>query len=592
MSSPEFRQGPVKEKREGVVNKEVNNLLKQGKKEISKTDLIELSKKYDEDVVDKIQDKFVETLKNIRKKAKKFATLIHQKMGDRNYPLHKLLRQARKFKAKYNLSDEEFEEFRRIYERQLSGIHENVGVKTHTYPRTAIGKTLGHEAYGETMKVSAEDYEHLQKILALHAATKSLHTQLTLQSLTYKDVSPEAVLGEFSVQKHNPHQAIHSVLFGMFVPKFKLFDEHILLANIGNIIAKKHKGEPINNKPDYQLYYDLISDVNDVVCDTHSPVKDLLRRYELQYSIWNNVLNLRSGRYYGDWASEFLMAIDNCKIAQYDVPDLLYAGDVGTVMQRILAAFSIRPTIVQSVPLVMFHGLNMNQDLLSQAPKIRSIPYIRVVMPYSTANNNPVHLNDALDQPQYIADEEHKRVIPMKQSIIYSRDVLVFYVSRRVNSINISPHTSPYNFNRLPFSIAGVEKVNTRPVNFDHNIRVGDEDFVLRSVVCVDTHEALGEVAIGSSTLITKRRNISALSSDVEYYYYNPRRGGEVYYEGSDNKRLPPVTSVKKDVGDYDQTLSFDNHASKYGTVFIYENVSSFPSDLLQSDVKTLQFNY
>jgi hypothetical protein len=530
MSSPDFRQGPTKEKssKHDLVSKEVSNLLKQGKKDLTTHDLMQLSKKYDDEVVDQIRERFVDTLKSIRAKAKKFASLIQQKYGNRQYPLHKLLIQARKYKQKYNLSDEEFEEFRRIYERRLAGIHDD-SRPINMYPRTAIGKTLGNEVYGEAMKVKEDDYETLQKIHQLHAATRALHSQITIQSITYKDVAPEALLGTFDINKHNPHQHVHAVLAGMFIPKIGIFDEHLLLSNIGHIVTAKHRGEPIKTKPDYQLYYDLISDTNDVVCDGHSPVKDLLKRFELQASIWDNVMNLRSGRYYGQWAASFLMAIDNCKIAQYDIPDLLYAGDVGTVMQRILAAFSLRPTIVQSRPLYsVMAPMAVASGHMNQAPKVRALPMIRVTMPYNLQKDDPIYLNDALDQPQWVVDEETKKLLPISQSIIYSRDVLIFYVSRRVNSINISQYTNPYHFNRLPVSISGAEKVNTRPVHFDHSMRVGDEDFVLRSVVCADTHDALGDLVIGSSALIVKKTSDSFVN-DSEYFYYNPRRAAEVH---------------------------------------------------------------
>jgi hypothetical protein len=572
MSSPDFRKGPKKDKQSkvGIVTKEVKNLLKTGKRSISSRDIMRLNRDYDGDVVDQIREKFIDTHREIRKKAKKFAHLINQKYGQRNYPLHKLLKQARKYKDKYNLSDEEFEEFRRVYEQQLMGVDNKREKSAALYPRTAIGKTLGHEAHGESFKAGEDDYESLQQLLQMYAGSRPLHAQITLQAMTYQDVAPEAVVGTFDQTKNNPHQHVHPVLAAMFIPRFTLFDEHILMSNIAYIVATKHNGEPIRTRPDYQLYYDLISDPNDIVCDKHSPVKDLLRRADLQHAIWNNVLNLRTGRYYGEWATQFLLTIDNCKIATYDVPDLMYAGDAGTVMKRILSAFSIRPTIVATTPLYNIVPEAPYAGTLP-SPKVTSLPYVTLRLPYTTNDSEPVHLNDALEQPQWFL--EGGKILPKNQSIIYSRGVLIFYVNRRMNSINVGKLTEPYNFNRLPITIAGVERINTRPVHFDHHITVRDETFFLRSVVGIDTSDRLEDTAIGSFAMFSKDISTTGLVNNEELYYYNPRRAAEVYDDGASMSRSAPVTKIDRSAGLYDNnSITFDNYCRKYGSVFIYQS--------------------
>ncbi len=104
-------------------------------------------------------------------------------------------------------------------------------------------------------------------------------------------------------------------------------------------------------KPDFELYWDLITDPNESVCAIDSAIKDLRNRYVLQTKIWESVLNLRQGRYYQDNLQEFLMAVDNCKGNIIDCPDQTYVKDEGSILRRILAAFAIRPTIVRTTRL-------------------------------------------------------------------------------------------------------------------------------------------------------------------------------------------------------------------------------------------------
>ena len=91
------------------------------------------------------------------------------------------------------------------------------------------------------------------------------------------------------------------------------------------------KNLALRTKPDYELFYSLVTDPNDVICDVSSPIKDLLNRANLQRHLWNSVLHLRNGQYYNCSTSEFLMSVDMCKLNKYDTPDLVYGRYDGTV---------------------------------------------------------------------------------------------------------------------------------------------------------------------------------------------------------------------------------------------------------------------
>ena len=95
-------------RKDNVVENEVQKLFKRAKGEpVSQQDLLRLRNKYDdEELVDQIQEAFFERQTQIRKRASKFARLIRERYSDVNYPFHKLLAKALRYKKKYNLSDD------------------------------------------------------------------------------------------------------------------------------------------------------------------------------------------------------------------------------------------------------------------------------------------------------------------------------------------------------------------------------------------------------------------------------------------------------------------------------------------------------
>merc|ERR1711871_632465 len=172
-------------RKDNVVENEVQKLFKRAKGEpVSQQDLLRLRNKYDdEELVDQIQEAFFERQTQIRKRASKFARLIRERYSDVNYPFHKLLAKALRYKKKYNLSDDEFAEFKRQYEQELHGRRHHHQV---LLPNTNLSKVLGRvsiDTQGSGFKVSDDDYRVLQELLRLYEESKPLHAQVILQSL-------------------------------------------------------------------------------------------------------------------------------------------------------------------------------------------------------------------------------------------------------------------------------------------------------------------------------------------------------------------------------------------------------------------------
>src|SRR6185312_16328007 len=110
------------------------------------------------------------------------------------------------------------------------------------------------------------------------------------------------------------------------------------------------------------------------------PFNDLLNRCNVQTKLWEAVLNLRQGKYYTNDLSSFILAIDNCRNSVFDAADLAYVKDEGTIMRKLMSAFSIRPTIVSTAPLYGISSATSNIASLA-ATHITTISMITMRIP-------------------------------------------------------------------------------------------------------------------------------------------------------------------------------------------------------------------
>lgn len=595
-SSEDYSRSKTSKNSNTVIN-EVTKLMKENPHHISTSAMYKLRERYgDQELLDQIQDTFIERSREVRKRAKKFAKKINEKYGGQNYPLHILLKKALKYKKKLNLSDPEFEEFRRVYEYTLTGNEEPQHVKV-TVPYTNMSRALGQGLVDveDGMKFDNKDYESLQHILRGYAETKSTHAQVVLQSMSYRDVATEALTGRYSAKDHNPHCHIHPVVAALFLPKITLLEDHMLRSNLAYIVKQRYEKQPIVTSTDYALFYDIISDPTDVVCSNESAVKDLHNRAKLQQTLYNSVLSLRHGRYYDCNYTNFMLAIDNCRRNVADNPDLIYEGHEGTVLQRLLGAFSLRPTIVATTPL--YNTLNNNPMRHSTVmPKVQSIPMITLKLPSMYAyNNSPnlvqrVELDSALNMSQFYVEDG--TVVPRNQQIIYSRGVLIFFVPRRAHTLNISKLVAPHRamFHRLPRTVAGFDRLNDVPVNYQENLslRNGEHSYTLKSVVIVDVNttilqesETNGTVApkliTGCSTVVWKTDNDQGQPEySGEVYHYNPRQASiqNVFPDANNNNVSTAIGNSPVSWLDPNSAASLESTydmCSTRGTIYLYK---------------------
>lgn len=530
------RRSSSKKAGSSSVATEVQKLFKAGGDHVDTALLMQLRNKYgDEEVADRVREAFMKRHSMVVRGAKKFAQAIRTKYSQSNIPYHQLLMKAQLHANKHGLSQAEFAEFQRMYEQELAGTSRANEV---VLPLTTMIKVLGNlsgDGRSSGVSISENDYRNLQEILKLYESSRPLHSQVVIQNLGYTDTLFKTVVrrGTLSKARHNPGEHVHPVVAALFGPSIPVVQNHFLYSNLSGIIKSLYNRESLKTRPDYELYYNLITDPNDVVCDNRAPVADLLQRCNLQNQLWNSVLHLRNGQHYNSSFREFMSAVDVCRLNKHDSPDLVYGRHDGTVFKRLINAFSFRPTVVATIPVSSVFTNNIYAN--NVRPTITNIPMINVRLSTFTAvspirvddgkltggtpDNAPVNLNDAVNQVQTFI--EGNMLVNRVTNVVTSRQVLFFYVDRRAHVMNVGMRH--FNLNALPKSIAGLERTNEKKVTVPPRIHCGTGatkldtalqsgvnhekgiSYFLRSAVCVkvtDYNDISGpSLGVGTSNM-------------------------------------------------------------------------------------------
>lgn len=561
------------------IDKEVNSLMKKNSDKSKSTYSIleELKAKYkDEEIIDSIMRKYNDKMKRVRKLAEKIKERLVAKYP--NLSMKEYIEKIADYKRKYNFDDSEMQSIiNLIFLAKSSFSNPEAFDVNYNEMSKALGFVPASYNLGGKLHVKKDELEQLQMILTIASATKELQDQVTLQSLIYKNCDPVAIANTgFDKSKINIFSFIHPVVAALFIPKFQLLDQHMLLASIAKIVAYKANGQELQTQPEYELYWDIATDPAETACvNKTKPFADLVNRCNVQTKLWEAVLNLRQGKYYTNDLSSFIMAIDNCRASVFDAADLAYVKDEGTIMRKLLAAFSIRPTIVITMPVYGITPLTSHISAVHTS-QITTLPMITMRIPMTLSKkveDDEISLYNALSQEQlYI---HHRQLTVKQQQILYSRELLVFYVHRRYHSFNTARLTNPYTISYLPITMGQFEKLQDVKVEVPLNLEIPKESvsggkpqtFDLVSSVCVETKEISrdckpdecekdysNKIIVSCSTRIVKPED--SRDDDKYSYHYNP-----LNLEDSSD-RVHAIAEESKD--------RFLYLIQKTGTLFIY----------------------
>jgi hypothetical protein len=516
-----------------VVDKEVRHLVKKyaDKPKATYNILEELKNKYkDDEVVDAVMRALNVKMNKIKKIAEKIKDRLVAKYP--NMSVKEYIDKVGDYKKKYGFDDSEMQAI-----INLLFLSKNTFSNPDAYDvnYNEMSKALGFVPASYNMSgklnVKKEETSQLDAILSISNLTRELHDQVTLQSLIYADCDQMALQSTFDKTKINVFSYVHPVVAALFIPKFELLDQHMIMASIAKIVASKYNGVELQTQPEYELYWDIATDPSETSCVSKTkPFTDLLNRCNVQTKLWEAVLNLRQGKYYTNDLNSFILAIDNCKANIFDAADFAYVKDEGTIMRKLLAAFSIRPTIVLTQP--VYSMSNVNSHIApTTTSHITTLPMVtmRIPMTMGGKNTESISLSSALTQEQlYI---HHKQITIKKQELLYSRELLIFYVHRRYHAFNTGRLVAPYGISHLPITMNQFEKLQDTDVDIEiDNLSIGsgNQSFSLKSVVCVETRDIKGikdcNVENTNKLIYSCSSFIRAIDDDgvSTFHYYNP----------------------------------------------------------------------
>jgi hypothetical protein len=516
----------------GNVQKEVERLISEGKTSLTLQDYERLRRKYPDDntLYEKVMEAFTERAHEVRRTARKFYNLIMKNVlegSTSGHTLYSILSLAKRYASDNGLSGAEFEEFRRLVETKLSsGVDDQPKEDRGMFPSTNVtsfSKLLGTVAVESNNGLALKDAEYgvLQEIVRIYSMTRTLHASVIIQSMLHTDCSSVALGGRYDQSKHNPAIYINPLLFALFVPKFNSIDERMLLSNVAGVVKAKYNKESIATLPDYRLFYALVTDKNDVVCDSESPIKDLRNRVLLQQHLWNSVIAIRAGKYFDVTAAEFVSAVDNCKFSIYS-PEVANMGDETVILKRLFAAFSFNPITVVSAPL--YNTMSYNQyDKVGFTQEVYNVPYLQINVPPAQALTSQINITDCLNQTIY---EFVNNTFVQRQRRVHSADeVIAISLSRKFRAPEVRSASSPF-FVSLPLTINGYETINQAEVICPAAIQVGDsgDQFNLKSAVFA---ELMTPVVNSSAQQFVSTNEIVVGTSAIvkcggDFYAYRP----------------------------------------------------------------------
>jgi len=253
--------------------------------------------------------------------------------------------------------------------------------------------------------------------------------------------------------------------------------------------------------------------------------------------------------------------------------------DEGKLLKKLLAIFSLRPTYAQISSIQFTNRVTMGLSNIGELARTTfvNIPIINLKIPNAiemgSVVNMParqIHLNQALTQPDCFV--ENRMIVPRNKSIIYSKDVMFFYVPRRYNNVNVAnlDLRLRQKYIALPASfLANSSSLNETKLNFEDTISIGKDKFCLRSVVVVQKPPIACHVSTGCNTIVVDN-HVSGNRMSRLYLYYNPQAANILYRnQAGEYVRNPPITYIPE-VSYRPNEMGFRNEVWVHGTVFFY----------------------
>ena len=505
------------------------------------------------------------------KKINKFAKAMHKKYSKRDMSLAEVVEHSRRHAAKIGLGDSDLRMFEVLYQNIADKASNNF---PNSNRNSAVGKALGTInppfVSKNNLKVASGDRQYVDEIMRISALNKQEHARCVLQADAYTIHGMHEVLTQSVFQPgiHNKSCAVHPLVVALFGPKITILDQRMLHSNLARIIVDRLQGLPIRNRADFEFFIDLTTDQQESVCDSKSIFSDILKRIEVQEMLRRTVWQMRGGQMYECNTSGLIAALDNCALNPADSPHLLYVRDEGTMLRRLLHCFSFKPTHVTTRPIFAMTGM------VPPIGRLDQLTMVNVQIPHHSLDGNnddiSIPLAVGLQTPHWYL--ENGIVIPKQNSIVYSREVIFFYVNRRYQSVG-SMYNSAFQFSKIPVAISGFHKINTVSIDLKQAMKIHQHVYILRSVVCATIDENNSKMYNGCCTYLLNPIDTDA--SVIPDKFAGPGWG--------DDSAKDDLHELEKDATKNDVDLQTKGYVYKYDP---YASLQKTPSNYAFTDGK------
>jgi hypothetical protein len=545
-------------------------------------------KKMSDEKIDAFVSKLVDSRSKVQKYARRFIEKVDQHYGIHDIPT--IVKKAAKFAEKHELTPAERDA---VIALAMKGDVYNTFNPVTELKFTEMAKFMGVDSpAGQVLNLQNKDYAPLNEITKMFELTRTLHADIKNQIALYRDCAPEAITGKYDRTKHNLSTHIHPVVAALFLPKIEAIEKRMLYTNLGRVVIQRALpyidrhislyDSVLNGEleAEWEMTYDIVKDPNSLAYfSDDTPITNMMKRFKIQIELWKNVLSLRQGRYYAtgyeeDGINGFLRVLSQYDWSFFDSPDMFHVQDEGTVLRKLLAVFSLRPTFAQISSLTNKTVMGYSNFTGLARTTFLNIPIINVRLPtlLTSVPTGSVHLNNAMAQSDWYI--ENKMLVPKNKSVIYSGDLVFFYANRRYQSVNIANLSLNFRYTSVPMQTwnVGHTAVNESLLNFDERIKIGKDDFYLRSVVMVYKPPVADHVSVGSSAVIVKRTG-PGVAAPV-YLHYNPVLANYQFLTPSGGYRAnDPITGLPATSAPGSGLPNFSEQAKKFGTIFVYSKL-------------------
>lgn len=557
-----------------------------------------MSEKEIEATVEKIKD----IRENIKKVVRKFLGKLDKTYGHLDIP--ELIKKGLKHAEKYGLNPAQQKVF---INHVLKGDIYNEYTYRNEVRYSPMAKFLGFDYIASQMiKVAPKDHTKLNELHMLYDETKHIHADIKNQIANYRDCAPEAITGQYDRTKHNVSVSIHPVIAALFFPKVDYLERRMLISNIARMILSRAQAylknfnfhQESNIMPgeldaEFELAHDIAYDPNALeYFKDDTPMDNIIKRYKAQVELWLTVLSLRQGRYYStgyaepDGISGLIRVLNSYDWTFFDSPELFNVQDEGTILRKLLAIFSCRPTFTQLSSFSNRYGLGMTNITNISKTVFVNVPIVNIKLPIDLVGNqaHAISLARALTQTDFFI--EHKIVVPKNKSVIYSNEVAFFYANRRYPTTNFNSTNMCMRYMSMPVSFINQTTINKSTIHFDNRFRIGRDWFDLRSVIMLQRPPISGvEIATGCSAAIVvdpnSPSNLYQVSAMPIYIHYNPSIASIQYFDGNQSLGQSqfvantPVSYIDEIAADPSR-IGFRTEAKERGTIFFYVKVDGY----------------